>query len=114
MKVYLFRLQKLNPPLNVYSELETMLALRSLNWSYTALAKKFDVSKDTIIYLCRKFGLGGAKKPPIKLSTTRSTSKISYTKPTENDYSTKTYADYIRDENERRWKKLTQSHIKPS
>ena len=113
MKVYLFRIKKLNAPLNIYSELETMLALRSLNWSYNDLADKFHVSRDTIIYLCRKFGLGGAKQPPIKHQrTTRAILKPIYDEP--NDYSTKTYADYIRDEKERRWKKLTQSHIKPS
>lgn len=114
MLIYFFNIKKLTKPLNVYQELERMLALRKLNWSYNELSEEFHVPKTTIRYLIRRFGLAGRFNPPTKPchSTTRSTPKISYTKPIENDYSTKTYADYIRDEQERKWRRLTQSHIK--
>lgn len=115
MLIYFFDLKRVSPPLNIYAELERMLALRKLNWSYNELSKEFHVPKTTIRYLVRRFGIAGRFNPPTlphHRSTTRSTPKISYTKPTENDYSTKTYADYIRDEKERKWRKLTQGHIK--
>lgn len=48
---------KLTPPLNIYSELELMLAMRACGYSYTVLADHFSVPKTTIRYLSRKFGL---------------------------------------------------------
>lgn len=105
MKVYYFNLRKISPPLSQYSELETMLAMRKLGASYTILAEHFSVRKDTIVYLCRKFGLGGAYNPPIA-RTTRKAKEPLYTEETINPG--KTYAEYLKEEKERKWKRLTQ------
>lgn len=103
--IYYFKLEKISYPLSKYSELETMLAMRKLGASYTILAEHFNVKKDTIIYLCRKFGLGGAFNPPIP-RTTRVVKESIYTEDTINPG--KTYAQYLQEEKDRKWKRLTQ------
>lgn len=106
--IYFFNLRKIAPPLSEYSELETMLAMRKLGASYMILAEHFNVKKDTIVYLCRKFGLGGSINPPIP-RTTRERKRASYTEDTINPG--KTYAQYLQDEKDRKWKKLTESRV---
>lgn len=116
MLVYFFSLKRLTPPLNVYSELERMLTLRRLNWSYGELSEEFAVPKTTIRYLIRRFGLAGRFNPPTRANhrTTRTITNTVYSSLTESkDYSQKTYADYLQDEKDRKWKRLTQSHLKP-
>lgn len=100
-----------------------MLALRKLNWSYNELSEEFKVPKTTIRYLVRRFGLAGAYNPPIrgklamphlypKGSATRTTGKILYSNPIETTNPGKTYKQYLEDEKNRKWKRLTQGHIK--
>lgn len=95
-----------------------MLALRGQGWSYTALAEKYECPKLTIRFLARKYGLDGntvivqftrqdylktitiALPPATIIQTTSSEEKVS---------EGKTYAQYVKDEKERRWKHLIQS-----
>lgn len=110
---YYFRLERIVSPLNQYAQLELMLALRALGYSYTELAEKFKCPRNTIEYLCQKFGLGGAKKPPIARS--RTTSMKIHTPYYENEERInpgRTYAEYLQIEKERKWKRLTQNTIK--
>lgn len=102
---YYFRLKRILFPLNEYSNLELMLALRRLGWSYSELAREFNCPRNSIEYLCQKFGLGGAKKPP--LSTTRVKQSTLYSESTK----PKSYADYLQAEKDRKWKRLTQNHL---
>lgn len=100
MLVYFFEVKRLAPPLNRYSQLEEMLALRKMGASYLDLQTRYGVSKDTIVYLCRKFGLGGKMKPPIKIRrTTRFEFRPTYTEEVINPG--KTYAEYLADEKRR-------------
>lgn len=111
--VYFFRMEKITPPLNEYTELERMLALRSLRWSYGELADEFNVEKTTIRYLVRRFGLAGKYKPPVRQS--RATSKyahILYAKEAINPG--KTYLEYLQDDKNRRWRQLLKEHSKQS
>lgn len=114
MLIYYFKIKRVTPPLNIYSELEKMLALRKLDWSYGELSEEFNVPKTTIRYLVRKFGLAGRKNPPTlaRHRTTRTSLETTYSKSTDLNYESKTYADYLQDEKDRRWKRLTQEHIK--
>ncbi len=113
MLIYFFDLKRVSPPLNIYSELERMLALRKLNWSYGELSEEFSVPKTTIRYLVRRFGLAGRINPPVLAQhrTTRIIKKVIYSEDIDS-YATKTYAEYLQDEKDRKWKRLTQSHIK--
>lgn len=85
-----------------------MLALRKLGASYLTLANHFNVPKDTIAYLCQRFGLGGKINPPIAgpRRTTSITIKVNHTEEIINPG--KTYAQYLQAEKDRRWKHLTQ------
>lgn len=115
MLVYFFRLTKLSKPLNVYSELEKMLAMRKLGCSYQKLANEFQVDKLTIRYLCKRFGLAGTMNPTSARTTTkRPESSYHRATQTESINPGKTYAEYIKDEQNRKWKALIQRHTKPS
>lgn len=115
MLVYFFNLRKLSQPLNEYSQLEEMLALRSLGWSYTTLSDKFKVPKTTIRYLCRRFGLAGNVKVTVFREDTRTTTKqpkTTYDERYDRINPGKSYAEYMQDERDRKWRRLTQSHLK--
>ena len=105
MLIYYFSLKRILPPLNEYSELETMLAMRKLGASYTVLSEHFNCSRNTIEYLCQKFGLGGSINPPIA-RTTRIEKKPLYTEEKINQG--KTYKEYLQAEKLRKCKNLTQ------
>ena len=85
-----------------------MLALRKLGYSYTVLADKYSVPKTTIRYLCRKFGLheGVIQTKIVRQRTTTEQDQPSYTEEKINPG--KTYAQYLKEEKERRWRYLTQ------
>lgn len=106
MLIYFFRLSKLTQPLNQYSELERMLALRKMGFSYTVLADTFGVPKETIRYLCRRFGLG-------ERSVTTTVKRIAPTTRLQPIYTEdkinpgKTYAEYLAEDRERQRKRLT-------
>lgn len=111
MLQYFFKLNKLSPPLHEYSQLEEMLALRKLGWSYTTLADKYKVPKTTIRYLCRKFGLHeGTVQVTIIRTTTTPVSKIMHNEQEEVINPGKTYAQYLQDQKDRKWQRLTQKH----
>ena len=114
MLIYFFRLEKLTPPLRDYSQLELMLSLRKLGYSYTALADRFNVPKTTIRYLCRKFGLHERTVHTIvsrqDIRTTRPEPKILHNEKDEPINTGKTYAEYLKDERDRKWKRLTKNH----
>ena len=115
MLIYFFSLKRISPPLNIYSELEKMLALRSLNWSYNELSEEFKVPKTTIRYLVRRFGLAGRFNPPSPPSHRSATSPpqpLLYNEETDSNYSNKSYKDYLDDERKRKWVRLTQRHSK--
>lgn len=115
MLVYFFQIKRIKRPLNVYSQLEEMLALRKLGWSYTDLSKKFATPQNTIAYICQKFNLGGSINPPIrKMRTTSKDPKVFHNERNEAINRGKTYAQYLQDEQERKWQRLTQSRIKQS
>lgn len=84
-----------------------MLAKRKLGASYTELAEEFNVSKNTIIHLCQKFGLGGSMNPPLA-RTTRKKPRFLYA---ESGIPVKNYADYLEEEKQRKWRDLT-SNVK--
>jgi len=110
MLIYFFAMERITPPLNQYSELERMLALRRLNWSYTELAEEFKVKKTTIRYLVRRFGLNGKYKPPIRKG--RATSKYAHILYAEKKVNPgKTYAQYLQEENERKWRLALQRKL---
>lgn len=113
MLVYFFRLEKLSQPLNKYPLLEEMLALRALGWSYTTLSDKYSVPKTTIRYLCRRFGLSGNTKTTY-IRTSRTTTAMPPELYTDEERINpgKSYAEYLRDERERKWRRLTQSHLR--
>lgn len=108
---YFFLLQKVSPPLREYAELEKMLAMRKLGYSYQALADKFGVEKTTIRYLCRKFGL--SEKEVETQYQRHKTYAIAAKKQLVYDDREgpinpgKTYAQYLQEERDRRWKRLT-------
>lgn len=107
MLIYFFALERITPPLNQYSELERMLALRRLNWSYTELSDEFKVKKMTIRYLVRRFGLNGKYKPPIRKG--HATSKYDYLLYSEEKLNPgKTYAQYLQADKERKCRELNQ------
>lgn len=112
MLVYFFSLKRISPPLNVYGELEKMLALRKLNWSYTKLSEEFKVPKTTIRYLVRRFGLAGKYNPPIRSRTTRRLIVPLYTELEERINPGKTYAEYLKDDQDRKWRRLTHESTK--
>lgn len=105
--IYFFNLERLTPPLNIYSELERMLALRKLGASILELSQEFAVPKSTIRYLIRRFGLAGKYKPPIRGKARKSTPSkyetLLYVKETINPG--KTYAQYLQEDRERRLRK---------
>jgi Zn-dependent peptidase ImmA (M78 family) len=103
---YFFRLEKITPPLHEYSKLEEMLALRALGYSYTVLADRYNVPKTTIRYLVRRFGLTENKVQATvtRSHTTTQSPKYQYVEETINPG--KTYAEYIKEEQERRRRKL--------
>lgn len=103
MLVYFFRLSKLTRPFNEYSQLERMLALRKLKWSYLELAQEFKVPKLTIRYLVRRFGLVGKYKPSIPGPRTTS-KRVTVGYPSENINLGKTYAEYLQEAKERQWR----------
>lgn len=112
MLVYFFDLKKVSRPFNVYAQLEEMLALRKLGWSYMALSDRFKVPKTTIRYLCRKFGLNERSvKVTIFRTENRTTIKrktIFYNERDEIINPGKTYAEYLQEERDRKWRRLTQ------
>jgi hypothetical protein len=109
MLVYFFQIKRIKQPLNVYSKLEEMLALRKLGWSYSALSERFDTPQNTIAYLCQRFNLGGSINPPIpKMRTTSKDSKVFHNERNEAINRGKTYSEYLQEERERKWQKLTQ------
>lgn len=110
MKVYFFDLKRLTPPLNAYPNLEEFLALRALGHSYTMLSDRFNVPKTTVRYICRKFGYAGN----IETIIIRKRTTIPISKPlyTERINEGKTYAQYLQAERDRKWKRLTESHLK--
>lgn len=115
MLIYFFNLRKLSRPLNQYSTLEEMLALRKLGWSYMALSDKFQVPKTTIRYLCRKFGLAENVQVTISRQDVRTTTKapeVLHNEREEVINPGKSYAEYLKDEQDRKWRRLTQSHLK--
>lgn len=96
------------------SKLYEMLALREMGWSYTALAERYNCPKLTIRYLSRKYGLGhevikvtvnrttylrATTSPPIEVS-------ISETGPDGKISQGKTYAEYLKEEAERKYRRL--------
>lgn len=109
MLVYFFRLSRVSEPFNEYAQLEEMLALRSLGWSYTALADKYNVPKLTIRYLCRRFGLAGTVTVTTPRQDARTTTESSSTSYSEEEHINpgKSYAEYLQDERERKWRRLT-------
>lgn len=84
-----------------------MLALRKLGYSYNVLADRYNVPKSTIRYLCRKFGLheGTVQAVIVRQRTTTEVPTVTYTEETINPG--KTYAEYLKEERERKWKRLT-------
>lgn len=101
MLIYFFKLERLSPPLNQYPELERMLAMRKLGYSYTVLAEYFGVPKLTIRYLVRKFGLAEDTIQP-KVIRKRTTIKIPvHTYNEEIINPGKSYAEYLREEKKR-------------
>lgn len=106
MLIYFFKLQKLTQPLNQYSELERMLALRKMGFSYTVLADTFHVPKETIRYLCRRFGLGERNvTTTVKRLAPTPRPKPTYTEEKINPG--KTYAEYLAEDRERKRRHLT-------
>lgn len=106
MLVYFFPLKRLTPPLHQYSQLELMLSLRKLGWSYTRLADHFNVPKTTIRYLCRKFGLS---EKTVTTVIVREHTTVGRTYPTYDEERInpgKTYAEYLKEERERARKRL--------
>lgn len=115
MLIYFFKLHSLTEPLNDYSQLEEMLALRKLGWSYTVLADRFNVPKTTIRYLCRKFGLAENIQVTVTRPdgrTTTKTPRILHNEMDEVINPGKSYAEYLQDERDRKWRRLTQGHLK--
>lgn len=105
MLVYFYRIQKLTPPLNAYSELEKMLALRAMGFSYTVLSETFNVPKLTIRYLCRRFGLDEKTVVTTIVRQPATTKKPTYNYSEEKINPGKTYAQYVREEQERKRRK---------
>ncbi len=109
MLIYFFKLRSLTAPFTKYPRLEEMLALRKLGYSYTVLADRYRVPKYTIRYICRRFGLAGKTATKIRsATTTRKQNKKTPILETINQG--KTYAEYLQDERDRKWKRLTQKH----
>jgi len=113
MLVYFFNLNKLSKPLNQYSQLEEMLALRKMGYSYTVLADKYKVPKTTIRYLCRKFGLANNVETLVirHIVTTTLPKQDFYNEREEKINTGKSYAEYLKEERERKWRKLTQNRL---
>lgn len=109
MLVYFFRVQQLTSPFNDYSELEKMLALRAMGFSYTVLAETFNVPKLTIRYLCRRFGLDEKNVTTIVVRQAATTRRPKYDYSEEKINPGKTYAEYVREERERRNRKAMES-----
>lgn len=108
MLQYFFRLERISPPLREYSQLEEMLAHRALGWSYTALADKYGVEKTTIRYLCRKFGLAEKSVETIVFRMHPRTTILPPPEPVELRINPgKTYAEYLKEDQERRKKVRT-------
>lgn len=115
MLTYFFRLRALTPPFSTYSELEKMLALRKLGYSYTILADEFSVDKTTIRYICRRFGLSGSVPVIVIRQSPRTTSspkKQQHNEKNETLNQGKMYAEYLQEEKERKWRRLTQTRSK--
>ena len=111
MLQYRFDLKRISTPLNQYPLLEEMLALRALGWSYTLLSDRYGVQKYTIRWISRKFGLAGnVQTITIRQRTTTNDRKPRYTEEKVNPGMM--YADYLKAEKDRKWKQLTQGHLK--
>lgn len=111
MLVYYFRVSQLVEPLNEYAELERMLALRAMGFSFTVLADTFNVDRNTIRYLCRRFGLGGGKVE----TTTKRVAPTVRTRPqyTEEKINPgRTYAEYLAIEKQRAQERLIKLHAR--
>lgn len=112
MLVYFFDLKRLSKPFDAYSQLEEMLALRKLGWSYTALGDRFSVPKTTIRYLCRRFGLAGNVTVITfrqHSNATSNTSKMLNNEREEMINPGKSYAQYLQEQKDRKWRHLIQS-----
>ena len=110
MLVFYFNIKKLSKPLNQYAMLEEMLALRALGWSYMALSDRYKVPKSTIRYLVRKFGLSRTITPTVLRQDIRATTKtrnIIYDEWGDEINQGKSYAEYRKEAQERKWRKLT-------
>lgn len=87
-----------------------MLLLRLGGWSYQALADKYECPKLTIRHLARKHGLGG-ETVIVTTQSSKVTRTTIYTSITGTSCTTgsdgpinpgKTYAEYVREDQERR------------
>lgn len=100
------------------NKLDEMLFLRGAGWSYTALAERFECPKLTIRFLARKYGLTGdyitiqySRQDYLRTTTTPpQESTIGGTQPEEKISEGKTYAEYLKDEAERKRKRLLEQY----
>lgn len=87
------------------SKLYEMLALRSQGWSYTALAEKFECPKLTIRFLTRKYGLNTITVQFTRTDYLRTAilppKEVTVSEMGERINEGKTYAQYIKEEQER-------------
>lgn len=115
MLVYYFKSWKriaptLNPAYS-YENLERMLALRALGWSIHALADEFKAPTDTVRFLCRRFGLGGKRSFVKERNSTPSPrAQTFHNERNEPINRGKNYAEYVHEEKERKWRRLTQKY----
>lgn len=92
-----------------------MLALRSQGWSYTALAERFECPKLTIRFLTRKHGLGEQiitvqfTRTDYLRTTTRPQEEVTMGGSEERVCVGKTYAEYLKEDQERKNKKYAHS-----
>lgn len=107
--------KRITPSLNprtAYSNLEEMLALRCLGYSYTVLADRYGVPKETIRFLCRRFGLDQKNVETVffrEHSAPTVQPRVDYNEEIINEG--KTYAQYLKEEEERKkWRKRTQGY----
>lgn len=103
MLIYFFKIDRLSPPLNQYAELERMLAMRRLGYSYTVLSEHFGVPKLTIRYLVRKFGLAEDVIEPKVIRQRTTVKSVVHTYDEEVINPGKTYKEYLAEEKARRF-----------
>lgn len=108
--VYHFRTDK--------PKLDEMLTLRGQGWSYTALAEKYACPKLTIRFLARKYGLGQqtisvqfTRTDYLRTTTRPSEVTIGNTGPEGRISQGKTYAEYVKEDQERRKKQQVDARL---